>query len=66
MEINFDPYTQTYDFLKVTETELQIFAQAFAQGTPFSNIPELSMFAQRIHEQLQSSNYALTERYRGQ
>jgi hypothetical protein len=56
---------KTYDFTQITETELQIFAQAFAQGTPFSDIVELYMYSRRMREQLEETVDELVERYHG-
>jgi hypothetical protein len=65
MKIYFNERDKTYDFTQITETEFQIFNQAFQMGTPFSDIEELYLYSKHVREQLEEENDALIERYRG-
>jgi hypothetical protein len=65
MRIQFSPVSSTYDFTEITETEFQVICEAFAAGTPFSDIEELYLYSKRLHDQLKEASAALTERYRG-
>lgn len=64
MNIVFDEDKRQYTFTEVSETELQVFHEAFLRRLPFSDVPVLRRFAGDVWHQLEEAKDALLARYK--
>lgn len=65
MKIIFDEDRRQYTFTEVSETELQVFHEAFLRRLPFGDVPVLRQFAADVWHQLEAAKTALLARYKG-